>query len=137
MPFACYKPIHTCIHSSDSQNFSINFFSLTNKTIFQNSLTHFFLSSILKEEDESSLPSPPPDPLSKVGSGRQVIPSKNNVSTMTCTNGGNNSYYANSTTTTDEESENKTHKRAHSEGSRIGHRRTPSMEGVIQLQNGG
>ena len=40
------------------------------------------------------------------------------------------------TTTTDEESE-KTHKRAHSEGSRIGHRRTPSMEGVIQLQNGG
>ena len=26
MPFACYKPIDTCIHSSNSQNFSINFF---------------------------------------------------------------------------------------------------------------
>ena len=37
MPFAC-------IHSSNSQNFSIIFFSLTNKLIFQNSLTHFFFS---------------------------------------------------------------------------------------------
>ena len=46
------------------------------------------------------------------------------------------SFFQKGTTTTDEESE-KTHKRAHSEGSRIGHRRTPSMEGVIQLQNGG
>ena len=44
-----------------------------------------------------------------------------------------------SSTTTDEENEPhhpNSHRRNHSEGSRIGHRRTPSMEGVAQIQNG-
>ena len=126
----------------------------------------FFPVSILKEEDESSLPSPPPVPLVRHQVVHPSKPSDVTTTTMTCQN-HNGSFYANSmcfksgdffreiiftkfswynyivlffpqkgTTTTDEESE-KTHKRAHSEGSRIGHRRTPSMEGVIQLQNGG
>jgi len=92
-------------------------------------------TDILKEEDESSLPSPPPVPLVRHQVVHPSKPSDVTTTTMTCQN-HNGSFYANSTTTTDEESE-KTHKRAHSEGSRIGHRRTPSMEGVIQLQNGG
>ena len=41
-------------------------------------------------------------------------------------------------TTTDEETElHLSHKRNHSEGSRIGHRRTPSMDGVAQMQQNG
>ena len=45
-----------------------------------------------------------------------------------------------SSTTTDEENDSTHqhpgHRRNHSAGSRIGHRRTPSMEGVAQIQNG-
>jgi len=73
------------------------------------------------EEDESSLPSPPPVP--SVVTSKKIPPSHN----------GNLS----STTATDEENEPPNgHRRNHSEGSRIGHRRTPSMEGVAQIQNG-
>lgn len=80
------------------------------------------------DEDDSSLPSPPPVPSSSLSKVEKRVTNHNgNVSTST---------------TTDEEIENLLaankvgHKRTHSEGSRIGHRRTPSMEGVSQIQNG-
>lgn len=79
------------------------------------------------EEDESSLPSPPPVP-SVVAHSHQ--PAK----IVPCHNGNLSS------TTTDEENDSTHqhpgHRRNHSAGSRIGHRRTPSMEGVAQIQNG-
>ena len=79
------------------------------------------------EEDESSLPSPPPVPAS-------VVTPHQTAKIVPCHNGNLSS------TTTDEENEpnhqTNGHRRNHSEGSRIGHRRTPSMEGVAQIQNG-
>ena len=99
------------------------FFFLSQKQLL-NKLS--FCSRFL-EEDESSLPSPPPVP--------SVLPlSPQTAKIVPCHNGNLSS------TTTDEENDSTHnhpgHRRNHSEGSRIGHRRTPSMEGVAQIQNG-
>ena len=45
MPFACYKPIHSCIHSSNSQNFSIIFFFIDQQTNFPEFTDSLFFSS--------------------------------------------------------------------------------------------
>ena len=105
--------------------FSRNFFS--NRFLSQNNLLSNKLSfcSRFLEEDESSLPSPPPVP--------SVVVPTSSTKIVPCHNGNLSS------TTTDEENEPhhpNSHRRNHSEGSRIGHRRTPSMEGVAQIQNG-
>jgi len=101
---------------------------------------HQKVSSRLLDEDESSpLPSPPPVPSSK-SEKRVTCTTTNNTGTNGSRNSQSHNQYNNgnfSSTTTDEENEVlTTKKRTHSEGSRIGHRRTPSMEGVVQIQNG-
>ena len=55
----------------------------------------FFPVSILKEEDESSLPSPPPVPLVRHQVVHPSKPSDVTTTTMTCQN-HNGSFYANS-----------------------------------------
>lgn len=111
----------------------------SNKKYASGSL-HQKIPSRLHDGDESSpLPSPPPVPSSK-SEKRVTCNATNNTGTNGSRNSHNHNQYNNgnfSSTTTDEEIEVlSSKKRTHSEGSRIGHRRTPSMEGVVQIQNG-
>lgn len=91
-------------------------------------LNHKEQSLKLLDVDESSLPSPPPVP-----SPPKTVEKRHTNSSF---------FNGNISSTTDEELEffhnnNKQNGGSHKERSRIGHRRTPSMEGVAQIQQNG